>query len=517
MQHPNTRLTWCHQVRKHARYQPDRAALKHLDRTTTWAQLDDRVRRLASALAERGVEAGDRVLMVVTNRAEFVETLLAVNWLSAIAVPVNFRLVADEVAYLADNSGATAIVVEEPLAPLVGGIRAENAVPCLVIGDATDGAGPGAELYEPVIGDAEPYAGEGPQDLLATAFIMYTSGTTGRPKGAMLSYENLLGQTLTGVLSQPVGRPEDVNAIVAPMFHIAALGTMLPNLIAGNTQVIMPTGAFDVETYLDLMERERVSHCFLVPVQWQMVCASPTLAERDLALRVLTWGAAPATPAILRAMTESFPDAEIVAAFGQTELSPVTCLLTGEDAIRKLGSVGRPVPLVDVRVVDPEMNDVRPGEVGEIVYRGPQVMQGYWQNPQATEEAFRGGWFHSGDLVRVDEDGFYYVVDRLKDMIISGGENIYCAEVEAVLADHPKVLDVALVGRPDATWGETPVAIVVPKDPADPPSRDELVAYSADRLASYKKPSDVLVLDAMPRNASGKILKGPLRELAAQR
>jgi fatty-acyl-CoA synthase len=206
-----------------------------------------------------------------------------------------------------------------------------------------------------------------------------------------------------------------------------------------------------------------------------------------------------------------FPHTEIISVFGQTEMSPVTTSLPGADAVRKIGSVGKVIPTIVARVVDDEMHDVKPGEVGEIVYRGPTLMAGYWNDPEATAEAFAGGWFHSGDLVRADEEGFLYVVDRKKDMIISGGENIYCAEVENVLAAHPGVADVAVIGVPHEKWGETPAAVVVARDASAPPTLDDLVGFSRDRLASYKKPTLLVLLDELPRNASGKVLKHELR------
>lgn len=212
-------------------------------------------------------------------------------------------------------------------------------------------------------------------------------------------------------------------------------------------------------------------------------------------------------------MNEVFPDAQIFAAFGQTEMSPVTCMLLGDDAIRKLGSVGRVIPTVSARVVDDNMNDVPVGEVGEIVYRGPNLMVGYWNNPKATAEAFAGGWFHSGDLVRQDEEGYVWVVDRKKDMIISGGENIYCAEVENVLAAHPAIMEVAVIGRPHEKWGEVPVAVVALNSAtAESISLGELDSFLTERLARYKHPKALEVVDALPRNPSGKVLKTELRE-----
>ncbi|MFG2045543.1 long-chain-fatty-acid--CoA ligase [Dactylosporangium sp. NPDC048998] len=515
IRHPNTRLTWVHQVAKHANAQPDRPALRFRGRTTTWRELDDRTRRLSRALEIRGVGKGDRVLMLLTNRPEFIESLVAINRLGAIAVPVNFRLVAAEVSFLAENSGSCAILVEEQLAPLARAVRAgkEGLLPCLVVGEDVSAAGDAAERYEDALGTSEPHLATGPSDLATVALIMYTSGTTGRPKGAMLTYENLLGQTVTLIQAFRLFQDDEIALVTSPMFHIAAVGVIVPNLILGYTTVITPTGAFDPEAFLDLVESEGTTNAFLVPTQWQAVCKSPTIHQRVIRLRCIAWGAAPATPPVLRAMEAAFPGVTNVCTFGQTEMSPVTTVLPGEDAIRKIGSIGKPVPLVDVRVVDPEMNDVPQGEVGEIVYRGPQTMLGYWEDPRATAEAFRGGWFHSGDLVRVDGDGFFYVVDRLKDMIISGGENIYSAEVEAVISQHPKVREVALVGTPHPKWGETPVAVIVPADSADAPTEDDVISFCASRLASYKKPTKVVVVAEMPRNASGKILKKPLRDM----
>ena len=210
-------------------------------------------------------------------------------------------------------------------------------------------------------------------------------------------------------------------------------------------------------------------------------------------------------------MADTFPGVPNFNAFGQTEMSSVTCVLRGEDAVRKMGSVGTPVGNVEVRIVDSEMRDVGTDEVGEIVYRGPTVLQRYWNRPEATAEAFEGGWFHSGDLVRRDEEGYIYVVDRKKDMIISGGENIYCAEVEAVIDAHPEVLEVALIGIPDPKWVETPRAIIVPRNPARPPAAADIIDWCRERLASYKKPTSVVIIDQLPRNASGKVLKTQLR------
>jgi fatty-acyl-CoA synthase len=263
----------------------------------------------------------------------------------------------------------------------------------------------------------------------------------------VLTHTNLAGQALTNLVTVGTDINNDVGFIGVPLFHIAGIGNMIGGLLLGLPTVIHPVGAFDPDALLDVLAAEKVTAIFLVPAQWQAVCAAHRANPRELRLRVLSWGAAPASNALLRQMSEVFAGARIFAAFGQTEMSPVTCKLLAQNAIRKHGSVGKVIPTVSARVVDDDMNDVPVGQVGEIVYRAPTLMAGYWNNPQATAEAFAGGWFHSGDLVGMDEEGFVWVVDRKKDMIISGGENIYCAEVENVLAEHPAIVEVAVVGR----------------------------------------------------------------------
>ncbi|WP_199849515.1 long-chain-fatty-acid--CoA ligase [Blastococcus sp. Marseille-P5729] len=511
---PSTGLDWVHQLDRHAYMNPDGVALRFRGETTSWAQLADRSRRLASALADAGVERGDRVIIMITNRPEFLEAVIATNVLGAVAVPINFRLVAREVEFLVQDSGSMALVVEQALAPLIATVResAGEDLAVLVVGDDASAAGDGARSYEDELQRHEPSTEDGPQDEGELALIMYTSGTTGRPKGSMLTYRNIAAQAFTMALVADEMVEEDIKLITPPLFHIAGIANVLPSVLAGSPCVIMPTGLFDPVQILDVLEQERITSVFLVPTQWQAVCAVPGIADRDLRLTSISWGASPATPAILRAMAETFPNAKNICTFGQTEMSPVTTVLPGRDAVRKLGSVGKAVPLVAMRIVDPGMNDVAPGEVGEIVYRGPGTMSGYWNNPEATEDAFRGGWFHSGDLVRMDEEGFLYVVDRVKDMIISGGENIYSSEVENAISEHPKVHEVAVVGAPHEKWVETPVAYVVPRDENDPPSAAEILEFLKDRLASYKKPTRIHLIGELPRNASGKVLKGPLRE-----
>ena len=505
---------WVAQLERHAAARPASPAIRFGGVTTTWRQFGDRVGRLAGAFARRGVGPGDRVAVMTGNCPEFMETVLAANMLGAIAVPLNFRLSGPEAAFVLEDSGAVVLVVDNLCIGTAAPALAQLAWPPTVLATGFgEDAGPGATAYEDALAEAGPPAARADVPEDAAALIMYTSGTTGRPKGSVLTHHNLRTQCLTGIRAQHLVHDDEVNLVTSPLFHIAGIGGAAPGIMNGTTTVITPTGAFDSGRLLELIEAEGVTSMFLVPAQWQAVCDDPTLPARDLRrLRSIGWGAAPASDSLLRQMGRCFPGALIVALFGQTEMSPVTCALEGKDALRKLGSVGRPVPGVLARVVDSQMRDVPAGEVGEIVYRGPGLMREYWNNPAATAEAFRGGWFHSGDLVTRDEEGYVWVVDRVKDMIISGGENIYCAEVENALAGHPSVAEVAVVGQPDARWGETPVAFVALRPSATSLGLEELRAEASARLARYKLPTALVIVDALPRNASGKVVKGELRK-----
>ncbi|MGH3642346.1 MAG: fatty-acid--CoA ligase FadD5 [Mycobacterium sp.] len=505
------RQNWTNQLARHALMQPDATALRFLGQTTTWGELDRRVTALAGALSRRGVGFGDRVLILMLNRTEFIESVLATNLLGAIAVPVNFRMTPPEIAFLVGDCQARVVVTEPVLAAVATAVRQldPTLADVVVAGGITEDGLLGYDDLLTEEGPA-PAAVDIPND--SPALIMYTSGTTGRPKGAVLTHVNLSGQATTHLFTSGADLNHDIGFIGVPLFHIAGIGNTITGLLLGRPTVIYPLGAFDPGTLLDVLEAEHVTGIFLVPAQWQVVCAAQRARPRQLNLRLLSWGAAPASDTLLREMAETFPGSQILAAFGQTEMSPVTCMLLGDDAVRKLGSVGRVIPTVAARVVDEEMNDVAIGQVGEIVYRAPTLMAGYWNNPEATAEAFAGGWFHSGDLVRQDDEGYVWVVDRKKDMIISGGENIYCAEVENVLAGHPSIGEAAVIGRAHDKWGEVPVAIVALGAAAGSGlTLSDLEEFLTERLARYKHPKALVVVDALPRNPAGKVLKTELR------
>ncbi len=505
------RQNWTTQLARHALMQPEATALRFLGHTTTWGELDRRVTALAGALARRGVGFGDRVLILMLNRTEFIESVLATNLLGAIAVPVNFRMTPPEISFLVSDCEARVVVTEPVLAGVATAVREldPTLADVIVAGGTTE---EGLLGYDDLLAEegSPPRPVDVPND--SPALIMYTSGTTGRPKGAVLTHVNLSGQAMTHLFTSGADLNNDVGFIGVPLFHIAGIGNTITGLLLGRPTVLYPLGAFDPGALLDVLEGEGVTGIFLVPAQWQAVCAAQRAHPRQLKLRVLSWGAAPASDTLLREMAATFPGTQILAAFGQTEMSPVTCMLLGDDAIRKLGSVGKVIPTVAARVVDDDMNDVPVGQVGEIVYRAPTLMAGYWNNPTATAEAFAGGWFHSGDLVRQDDEGYVWVVDRKKDMIISGGENIYCAEVENALAAHPAIGEAAVIGRPHEKWGEVPVAVVALGAAAQNGlTLADLDEFLTERLARYKHPKALEVVDALPRNPAGKVLKTELR------
>ena len=489
------------QLSRIARKYPARTAYICRGESRTFGEVDRRVTTLANALGERGLRHGDRLAVLMTNSIEMIEVIFAGWRLGAIVVPVNFRLVADEVQFIVGDCGASVVVVDEGLAPLVGEVRAKlpDVHAVIIVGDPAE-AGPDTERYDDLIahGDEKPVTVAVEEQ--EPALIMYTSGTTGRPKGAVLSHFNLLMSTLNAMVAQGIVGYDDVWYGNLPLFHIGGLTGILPYVIGGGCAVIVPSGSFNSRQAVEEIARYRVTGCVFVGMQWDDICDQVTASGVQLSLRRASWGAANTPVEVLKKMAQVLPGVPIFSFFGQTEMSPVTCVLHAQDSERKRGSVGRPIMNVEARVVDEDGNDVPVGEVGEIVYRGPTVMQGYWRMPEANELAFAGGWFHSGDLCRMDEEGYVYVVDRKTDMIISGGENIYCPEVEAVLRAHPAVLDAALIGLADPKWGETPRAVIVPVDPDAPPDEAVLIAWCKERLASYKKPTSVVVIDQFPLN-----------------
>ena len=528
---------------RHAHQVPDRPAIRFEGTITTWAEHCEAVLRTAADLRARGIGPGDRVAVLLTNRPEFLTVTQATVALGAIIVPVNFRLSAGEVAYILGHSSPRILVSEPKTHELALGAVAQ------LNGDASSDAHDSApsDAHDPAhsgTDDAEHgEAASGTADSAPTVLdcegwlpgviahgpaldaddlpvpdagddyaILYTSGTTGRPKGAVLTHLNMYSG---GMQSGARWQADETRTIMLapPLFHVGSFMGMHSALVAGAASLVIPSAGFDAATTLQTMRDNDVTTAFMVPQQWHLICDEiERTGNEGLTLALANWGGAPATPKLLQRMAACLPNAQINAVFGQTETSATTVTLRFDDALRKLGSVGKPTPETWIRIVDADMNDVGVDEVGEIVYRGTCVMDRYWNDEAATAEAFAGGWFHSGDLVRRDAEGFLYVVDRLKDMIISCGENIYCAEVENALSWHPAVAEVTIVGRPDDKWGEVPVACIVPAPGAATPTLQDLRDFLDDKLARYKHPKDVLVLDALPRTGMGKIHKSALRQ-----
>jgi fatty-acyl-CoA synthase len=480
-------------------------------RTVSYQEFETEVAATAASLHELGVRRGDRVAILMENSVEFIRVLFATANVGAIAVPVNFRLGAREVAYILGDSGAIVFSVSDKFRTLAADALADgaNGVRHTFVETAAESVGgvPAATLDDLVKNRVrrapDPLIGDGD-----TCVIMYTSGTTGVPKGAMLTHGNMQWNAFNmATIGQGLSN-STVTVAVAPMFHIGGLGlSVLPILYAGGT--VIPVRAFDAPRTLELIQQYRATTQFMVPAMWTTLSKVPDFDSYDVSsMRYVLCGGAPCPLPVIEFYQRR--GWKFLEGFGLTEASPNTLLLDEESVVSRAGSVGRPFMHVDVRIVDEEDHDVSVGEVGELVLRGPNIFAGYWGKPVETAEATRGGWFHTGDLGRADEDGFITLVDRKKDMIISGGENVYPIEVEQVLYRHPAVSDVAVIGVPDEKWGETVVAIVVPAP--DGGDEAELLEYCRARIAHFKCPRRVVFVDELPYTATGKVLKRTLRE-----
>jgi fatty-acyl-CoA synthase len=458
----------------------------------TYAELRERVVRLAHALRRAGVEPGDRVAYLGFNHPSFLETLFATGMLGGVFVPLNARLTGPELAYQLTDSGASVLVHAPDHS--VDGLPVDTTIPR----EALDRL-PAAD--EPI---------DVPVTLDDPCMIMYTSGTTGRPKGAVLTHGNITWNAVNVLIDHDLIARE-VALVSAPLFHTAGLNMLtLPVLLKGGACVL--TAGFDVDATFDLIERHRVTFMFGVPAMFQAVARSPRWADADLSsLRLLTCGGSPVPPSLIATYQER--GLTFLQGYGMTEAAPGTLFLDAAHAVSKAGSAGVPHFFTDVKVVGPGgLDEVPPGETGEVVVNGPHVMPGYWGLPEETARAFTDGWFRTGDAARLDADGYAYIVDRIKDVIISGGENVYPAEVENALLDDPDVVECAVIGIPDERWGETGRAIVVPREGSNL-TAERLLDSLADRLARYKLPTSIVFTEEIPRNGTGKILKSRLREL----
>jgi acyl-CoA synthetase (AMP-forming)/AMP-acid ligase II len=476
----------------------------------TWAELNARTNRMANALLELGVRPGDRVALLLMNGPEMFESYAAIAKLGAIAVPLNWRLVPDELSVLLQDSGAVCLIFGEAFDAQASELARRGAAASAVrhwLRAGDDAALPGfAGSYARVqagASNAEPACGAaGEDDLL----ILYTSGTTGRPKGAVHTHRTAIwGATNFGVSLDL--RYLDVWLLFMPAFHVGALNPFTSCVQRGIKMVVMR--AFDPALAWRAIAAERVNCFVAVPAMLNAMLPMVERGEVDASsVRWILTGGSPVPVPLLEAYARH--DISIIGAYGLTEAAGLGCLLATDEARARIGSAGKPFFGLDLRVVDEKGRECGPDEAGEITLSGYSVMRGYWKLPEATAETIRGGWLHTGDVAARDADGYVYIRDRLKDMIISGGENIYPAELENLLAGHPDIFEAAVIGQPSKRWGESPFAVVVRKRPGL--REQDVLDWCQGRLARFKQPRGVAFVDEIPRNPSGKVLKRVLRE-----
>ncbi|NKQ27731.1 acyl-CoA synthetase [Streptomyces galbus] len=485
-------------LRRSARRTPARVAVEYRDRTWTYEELDDAVSRAAGVLLAQGLGPGDRVGAYGHNSDAYLIAFLACARAGLVHVPVNQNLTGDDLAYLVRQSGSALVLTDPDLAA-----RLPDGTPALALRDTDDA------LLARLAG-AAPYDGPEPrsEDLVQ---LLYTSGTTALPKGAMMTHRALVHEYLSAITALDLSAGDrPVHAL--PLYHSAQMHVfLLPYLAVGATNVILD--APDGERLLDLIEQGRADSLFAPPTVWIGLAGRPDFAERDLGgLRKAYYGASIMPVPVLERLRARLPELAFYNCFGQSEIGPLATVLAPDEHRGRMDSCGRPVLFVDARVVDEDGKEVPDGTPGEIVYRSPQLCEGYWDKPEETAEAFRGGWFHSGDLAVRDADGYFTIVDRVKDVINSGGVLVASRQVEDALYTHGAVAEVAVVGLPDEKWIEAITAVVVPRGEV---TEQELIAHAREGVPAFKAPKRGLFVDALPRNASGKILKRELRDRVA--
>ncbi|RDI20464.1 fatty-acyl-CoA synthase [Rhodococcus sp. AG1013] len=481
---------------RRARMSGDSVALVYRDTELSYREVHNRVLVRAAQLARCGVGQGDRVAYLGPNHPAFVETMLAVVRLGAVFLPLNHRLSAPELDYQLTDAGVSVLLVAPESRATADSLGVDGVVVEDVVWSTESVDTPGDPIGAAEVGGHDP------------AFVLYTSGTTGRPKGAILTHENLLWNSVNLLLDLDV-TSDEVALVSAPLFHVAALDQLvLTVFLKGGTSVITPK--WDVDVALDLIERHRITWMFGVTTMFADLAHSPRWEDADLSsIRSVMSGGAPIPVRLID--TYRAKGVTFCQGYGLTETAPGATFLAPGDAVRKAGSAGQQVMFDEVKIVDDIGEECPRGTAGEVIIRGPNVTPGYWNNPEATAAAFTDDcWFHSGDIAYMDDDGFVFVVDRMKDMYISGGENVYPAEVESVLFQHPDVLEAAVVGAPDDRWGEVGHAHVVRREGSGL-DRDALLAFATERLARYKVPKLVSFVPALPRTGSGKVRKQDLR------
>jgi fatty-acyl-CoA synthase len=503
-------LTLPHLIERHG-LDLDKPAIVYEDRTRTYGDLRAISRRVANGLIGLGIEEFDRVAVLCSNCLEYIEIEVGIAAARAIMVPLNWRLRAGELATLLRRSAARAIIVEERFAPTILELRRSGEVPDLRTVIALDGR-IGDLLYDEVVGSssADPPARQGAMD--DPHEIIFTSGTTGQPKGVVWTNGTVLWNSIQQLADYQLGPQHSTYAII-DLYYIGGRHDFTwPVLHVGGTVHVKRSSGFDAEEVIRYVAEQRVTHVLWVPTMLYEILRSPTLEEYDTSgLRMIMCGGQPVSVATTQRAQEAFPQTDFIQVYGLTEGGGTVSFVRPEHARSKPGSAGKPSLHVEIRLVDAEGLDVPTGTDGEILVRAPSVTAGYWDDPEMTEKLIVDGWLHTGDMGRFDEDGFLYISGRKGDMIISGGMNIFPAEIESVLREHPAVSDVAVIGLPDEKWGET-VCAVIEANAGAIVVEHELIEYCTQRLAGYKKPTSIRVVDELPRTAGGKPKKFLLRE-----
>lgn len=502
-------------IKRAAQVNPKGTATIYADRRQTWTEMLDRVARLASGLQALGMKAEDRVALLSLNSDRYIEYYFATVWGGGAMMPMNIRWAAAECAYALNDAGAEILIVDEAFKGVAADLKSQ--VPGLkALIYCGDGETPeGMENYEDIIASSAPAddAGRGGDDL---AGIFYTGGTTGFPKGVMLSHTNFYVGGVSNAQELNM-RESTIYLHAAPMFHIADLVWFAAVSFMAGTHVVIPM--FTPDGTLAAIEKHKPSQVLLVPVMLQMILQSDKLAKTDVSsLSQIAYGASPITQAVLIDAFDKFPNAAFIQAFGQTELSPIVTVLPEDYHVLdgpkagKLRSAGRATLVCEIRVVDEDMLELPNGDVGQIIVKGPTTMLGYWNKPEVTAETKRDGWVLTGDAGYMDEDGFIFLMDRVKDMIVSGGENVYSAEVENAIGQHPAVATSAVIGIPSEQWGESVHAIVILHAGAEV-TPEELTAHCHSHIAGYKCPRSIeFRTEPLPLSGANKVLKTELRK-----
>jgi fatty-acyl-CoA synthase len=500
-------MNWCGVLEHHARRTPIKPLAVFEGDVVTYEGMADWAAALAAGFHERGVGAGDVVALLSYNNIEFLATIFAANSLGAIAMPINWRLAAPEVQFILEHSHARALVCDEALVELANEATNEPSTGLVRVCIAPEHVAGWERFSDLRAESARPARSRVQGDDIHR--LMYTSGTTGRPKGVMITHANLAWKNYAHIAEFGFS-DADVGLACGPLYHVGALDLVTTTMIAVGATTILHR-VFDPQRVVDEIERSRVTTVWTAPAMVRAILDVPGVEQRDLSsVRVLIAGGEKMPAPYIERLRRTFPSAWFADAYGLTETVSGDTFLDRESTLSKLGSVGRPCQYLELDIWDEQGASMPAGERGEIVLRGPKVFKGYWRDPDATRTAFGGGWFHTGDIGVMDDDGYLYIVDRLKDMIVSGGENIASSEVERVLYDHDAVVEAAVVGRPDDRWGEVPVAYVVLHTEATT-TPNELIEHCRGQLARFKVPKQVLLVDALPRNPSGKVLKRELR------